>query len=304
MHKKNNTRCGYVALIGAPNAGKSTLLNALIGSKISIVTPKPQTTRGLIRGIAQEEGSQIIFTDTPGIFDAKPDFEKAMVSAAMSGADEADQRMLIVDAAKGFDDDTRRIVEMIKQRGKSVILVLNKVDAVEKKNLPMLAKELYDAFDFEQSFMISALKNNGVKDILRYLAPRLPEAPFLFPDDEATDMNERDIAAEITREQCFLKLHAELPYSLMVQTEKWEEKMIAGVRNIRINQVIHVERESHKKIVLGKSGAMLKLIGSIARRIIGEALGAQVHLFLFVKVDEKWKQSAEGYKSAGLEYKK
>jgi GTP-binding protein Era len=299
------TRCGYVALIGAPNAGKSTLLNALAGTKLSIVTPKPQTTRGRIRAVVSEGGAQLIFIDTPGIFDAKPKFEKAMVQAAWSGVEDADVVALLVDANRGLDDDTGRIAFAMKERGKKCILVLNKVDKVEDKSrLPELAKALYDIVDFEASFMISATRSDGVADILDYLGKRMPEAAWLYPEDELTDMPERTIAAEITREQCFLKLHAELPYVLMVETEKWEEKGTSEKRVLRINQIIMVERETQKKIILGKGGAMLKAIGSTARRKIGEALGAEVHLFLFVKVSETWKNDPQAYKAAGLEYKK
>jgi GTPase len=289
MIKNSPTRCGYVALIGAPNAGKSTLLNAFAGTKLSIVTPKPQTTRGRVRGVVCEGESQIIFVDTPGIFDAKPDFEKAMVEAAWAGVAEADAVILLVDAGRGLNDEARRIVEALKARGKKAILAINKVDKVEKPLLPELAKALYDLFDFERSFMICATRGDGVRDMLRYLAPLMPEAPWLFPEDEPTDMNERDMAAEITREECFLKLHAELPYGLMVEGEKWEEKKEKGKRVLRIHQTIFTERETHKKIILGKGGAMLKAIGSASRRKIGAALGAEVHLFLFVKVRETWK---------------
>jgi GTP-binding protein Era len=292
-----NTRCGYVALIGAPNAGKSTLLNALAGAKLSIVSPKPQTTRGRVRGVVCEGESQVIFVDTPGIFAAKPSFEKAMVEAAWAGAAEADVVLLLIDAARGIDDDARRIIEALKKRGGKVILVLNKVDKVEKPLLPELAQALYALFDFERSFMICASRGDGVQDLLRYLAPRMPEAPWLYPEDEPTDMNERDIATEITREQCFLKLHAELPYGVMVETEKWEEKTSGGKRVLRINQVVVTEREAHKKIILGKGGAMLKSIGSEARRRIGEALDAEVHLFLFVKVRETWKDDPKMWSS-------
>jgi len=298
-----NKRCGYVAILGAPNAGKSTLLNALVGSTVSIVTPKPQTTRSRLHGIINAGDSQIIFIDTPGIFEAKPKFEKAMVSAAWSGADDAEVLLLVVDANRGLDDDTRRIIEALKTRKKQVVLVLNKVDKAEKPTLPMLAKELYDLLDFERSFMISAKRGDGVKDILSYLASQMPEGEWLYPEDEPTDATERSLAAEITREQCFLKLHAELPYSLMVETEKWEEKQIKGVRTLRINQIIFVERKSQKKIILGEGGQMLKAIGSNARHKIGEALDATVHLFLFIKVKEDWKNDPSVYKAAGLEYK-
>lgn len=298
------TKCGYVALIGAPNAGKSTLLNALTRCRISIITPKPQTTRGRVRGIANEGESQIIFVDTPGIFEAKPKFEKAMVDAAWSGAEEGDAAILVVDAHRGLDDDTKRIAASLGARSKRALLVLNKVDKVEKQRLPELAAELYKLHDFERSFMVAAQRGDGVKDILSYLASTMPQGDWLYPEDEVTDMPERMLAAEITREQCFLKLHAELPYGLMVETEKWEEKHAKGKRVLKINQVIVVERESHKKIILGKAGAMLKNIGAGSRRKIGEALDAEVHLFLFIKRHEKWKDDPLSFAAAGLEYKK
>ncbi len=297
-------RCGYVALIGAPNAGKSTLLNALSGSDIAIVTPKPQTTRARLRGIVNHGQSQIIFIDTPGIFDAKPVFEKAMVASAWIGVGEADVVLLLVDAHRKADDDTRRIIEALKTHGKAVILVLNKVDKVQKEALLILSQELYALFDFERSFMISASKGNGVADITRYLAEKMPPGEWLYPEDEVTDVSERHLAAEITRETCFLALHAELPYSLAVETEKWEEHTHDGKREVRIHQTIMVERESQKKIVLGKSGAMLKHIGSAARGKIGGLLQAQVHLLLFVKVSETWKSDPAMVATMGLEAKK
>ena len=297
-------KCGFVALIGAPNAGKSTLLNALTGSKISIVTPKPQTTRGRVRGIINLENSQVIFIDTPGIFIAKPKFEQAMVESAWSGAEEADALVLVVDANRGLDDDTKSIAKSLAGKNKRAILVLNKIDKVEKTILPELAKQLYDLYDFDRSFMLSATRSNGIKDLLNYLSEIMPRGAWLYPEDEITDMPERVIAAEITREQCFLKLHAELPYGLMVETEKWEEKTVKGRRSIKINQVIVLEREAHKKIVLGKGGAMLKAIGSGARHKIGEAIDADVSLFLFIKLNEKWKSEPASFASAGLEYRK
>lgn len=302
--KENKTHCGYVALIGAPNAGKSTLLNALVGGRVSIITPKPQTTRGRLRGIVNKGPAQIIFVDTPGVFDAKPKFEKAMVAAAWSGADEADIVLMVVDASKGIDEDVKRTAAALKARGKPSALVLNKVDRLKDKTvLPALAAELHGMCDFDTGFMISAARGDGVKDIISFLAQRMPQGPWLYNDDEMTDSSERDIATEITREQCFLRLHEELPYGLAVEHEKWEEGKKAGKRVLKIRQAIVVAREAHKKIILGKGGAMLRSIGSAARKVIGEALGAEVHLFLFVKVRENWKDDADMFRKAGLEYK-
>jgi len=304
MKKANEAkRCGYVALIGAPNAGKSTLLNALTGSRLAAVTPKPQTTRGRLRGIVNEGDVQIIFVDTPGVFDAKPKFERAMVAAAWSGVDEADSILLIVDASKGLDDETRHVVGRLKERGKPAALVLNKVDKLKDKTvLPALAKELHGLCPFDNGFMISASRGDGVRDIVRYLASRMPEGPWLYGEDEVTDTSERDIACEITREQCFLRLHEELPYGLAVEHEAWEEKTKQGKRVLTIKQAIIVTRESHKKILLGAGGAMLRSIGAASRKAQGQALGAEVHLFLFIKVNAKWKEDADMFRKAGLEF--
>lgn len=298
------TRCGYVALIGAPNAGKSTLLNALVGSRLSIVTPKPQTTRGRVKGIAVSGNTQMVFVDTPGVFDAKPKFEKAMVAAAWAGAEEADIILFVVDASVGVDDDVKRVAATLQKQHKPAVLVLNKVDKVRDKTLlPALAQQLHGLARFDTGFMIAAARNAGVRDILSYLEARLPEGPWLFGDEEMTDAPERDIACEITREQCFLRLHEELPYGLMVEHESWEEAKQQDKRVIKIRQAIIVTRESHKKIILGKGGAMLRSIGQAARRAIGHALDAEVHLFLFVKVQENWKDDAGMFRKAGLEYK-
>jgi len=299
-----NRKCGYVALIGIPNAGKSTLLNTLIESKISIVTPKPQTTRANIRGITQHENTQIIFVDTPGIFNATPRFEKAMVEAAWSGAKDSDITVLVVDAKKGLDAETLAIAKSLGKTKKPAVFVLNKIDKVKKETLPALAQALYDIHDFDRSFMVSALKGDGLKEIISYLAASLPDSEWLYPEDEITDASERNIAAEITREQCFFKLHSELPYGIMVETEKWEENMVKGQRTIRINQVIVLAREAHKKIILGKKGEMLKAIGTAARQKIGYALSANVQLFLFVKVNENWKEDPASFAAMGLEYRK
>lgn len=297
------TRCGYVALIGAPNAGKSTLMNALVGGRFSIVTPKPQTTRGKVLGIALHGASQIIFVDTPGIFDAKPRFEQAMVQAAWHGADEADIVVFVVDASRGVTDEDRAVARKLSARTKPTLLALNKVDLVkEKPLLPAYAQELYGLMDFAASFMISASRGQGLEDMMKYIAPRLPEGPYLYDEDTVTTQPERELAAEMTREQCFLRLRDELPYGLMVETETWEEKGRSGARVVHVRQAITVSRESHKKILLGKSGGMLKDIGMAARRRIGALLDAEVHLFLFVKVRETWKEDAESFRKAGLEY--
>lgn len=298
------TRCGYAVIIGAPNAGKSTLLNKLAGAKLSIVSAKPQTTRGRLRGIVMEGDTQIVVVDTPGIFEARPEFEQAMVDAAWSGADEADAVILLVDANRGLDDDTKRIVGRLKNARVPVALVLNKIDKVDKPLLPQLAQALYALHDFDRSFMICASRGDGVRDLRQYLAARMPEAPFLYPDDQATDASERELAAEVTREECFLKLHAELPYGLMVETEKWEEGQVKGRRSVRIHQVVIIERESHKKIILGKEGVMLKAIGSAARRKICNLLDVEAHLFLFVKVRADWKKDPASFRAAGLDCKR
>jgi GTP-binding protein Era len=307
MNETKVRRCGYAALIGAPNAGKSTLLNALAGHKLSIVSPKPQTTRGPVRAIVQHERSQIVFIDTAGIFEAKPRFEKAMVEAAWSGAADADEILVLVDAKKALrsaeiDADTALILQGLRARERAASLVLNKTDLVEKPRLLALAQRLYDAFSFERSFMIAAVKGQGVPDILHWLAGRMPEHPWLYPEEQLTEMSERALAAELTRETCFHILQAELPYQLMVETEKWEEMEKAGARHLKIHQVISVERESHKKILLGARGEMLKTIGRRARYAIGQSLGAQAHLFLFVKVSPGWKEKEDALRSAGLDH--
>jgi GTP-binding protein Era len=304
MNQKNTEQhCGYVALIGAPNAGKSTLLNSLTGSRIAAVTPKPQTTRGRMRGIVNTGNAQIIFVDTPGVFNAKPRFEKAMVAAAWSGVEEADSVLLLVDASKGLDADTRLVLEKINTRKKPAALVLNKVDKVKDKTvLPALAQQMLEQCSFDSVFMISATRGDGVKDIISYLAQRMPAGHWLYSGDEVTDSTERDLATEITREQCFLRLHEELPYGLAVEHETWEEKTVNGKRSIKIRQALVVAREGHKKILLGAGGAMLRSIGASSRQIIGQVLDAEVHLFLFVKVQEGWKEQADMFRKAGLEY--
>lgn len=300
MNEKSDTSCGYIALVGAPNAGKSTLLNRMVGAKISIVSPKVQTTRHRILGVLTEGKSQFVFIDTPGIFNAKKPFEKAMVKAALSGAREADVVLLMVDAQKGVCDDTRMILEELQHFKKPRAVVINKVDAIDKGKLPALAEELFKGAMFEECFMISAMKNDGIADIIRYLKNKLPAGPWLFPEDQLTDQPMQRIATEITREQVFYLLRQELPYSIAVENEKWEEKKDGTTK---ISQVIYVETEGQKKIVLGAKGAMLKKIGERSRRQIGDLLGHNVHLFLFVKVKEDWKNRREFYDDIGLEFK-
>lgn len=295
------TRCGFVAVIGAPNAGKSTLLNALVGSKVAIVTPKVQTTRHRIRGICNVGSAQIIFTDTPGIFAAEQPFEKAMVEAAWAGVAEADATLMVIDASAGVYSVVRDILEKLKkQQPKKLYAALNKIDDTDKPKLLELAAELNNHGIFESIFMISALKKDGLDDVKKKLAAVLPPSPHLYPDDDYTDQSARILASEITREKLFLRLHQELPYSLHVETETFEEQPDGKVH---VRQVIYAQRESQKKIIIGKGGAMLKEIGASARREINKLLGQRIHLTLFVKVREDWKTDGESYRYLGLEKK-
>jgi len=298
------TRCGYIALIGAPNAGKSTLLNRLVGAKISIVTPKVQTTRSRVLGIAVEGtpatgGAQFIFVDTPGIFEPKRRLDRAMVAAAWTGAEDADLVVLLVDAARGYDRETHAIVDRLKAAGRRVILVLNKVDLMRaEKLLPLTAKFAEEGI-FDPVFMISSIKGSGVEDLQRHLSKSLPEGPWLFPEDQLTDMPLRLLAAEITREQVFLRLYQELPYASTVETEAWEEFKDGSVK---ITQTIYVERQSQKAIVLGDQGQQIKKIGAAARAEIEKFLERRAHLFLFVKVREEWMEDKERYEAIRLDY--
>lgn len=295
------TRCGFVAVIGAPNAGKSTLLNALVGSKVAIVTPKVQTTRHRIRGICNVGSAQIIFTDTPGIFAAEQPFEKAMVEAAWAGVAEADATLMVIDASAGVYSVVRDILEKLKkQQPRKLYAALNKIDDTDKPKLLELATELNGYGIFESIFMISALKKDGLEDVKKKLAAVLPPSPHLYPDDDYTDQSARILASEITREKLFLRLHQELPYSLHVETETFEEQPDGKVH---VRQVIYAQRESQKKIIIGKGGAMLKEIGASARREINKLLGQRIHLTLFVKVREDWKTDGESYRYLGLEKK-
>lgn len=294
--------CGYVAIIGAPNAGKSTLLNRLVGAKVSIVSKKVQTTRARITAIAVQGDAQVIFLDTPGIFTPKRRLDRAMVNAAWSGVDDADAVLLLVDAERGFDDESRAIVDALQGRKRGhVLLALNKVDAVPREKLLGLAKVLSEAYPFERVFMISAQKGTGVDDVLRDLAGRMPPGPWLYPEDQLADVPMRFLAAEITREQVYHSLHDELPYAITVETENWKDQKDGSAR---IDQVIYVEREGQKKIVLGEGGQMIKRIGAFARKIMEEQFERRVHLFLFVKVREDWGDDPERYEAMGLDFPK
>ncbi len=298
------TRCGYVALIGAPNAGKSTLLNRLIGHKLAIVSPKAQTTRTRLLGIAVEGPAQLVFVDTPGIFAPRRRLDRAMVSAAWSGAEDADETVLLVDAersgsGRGIDRDTRRILDRLAERGRRSVLALNKIDLVRRDALLGLAASLSAQGQFDPVFMISGLGGDGVEDLKRHLAACLPLGPWLFPEDQLSDAPERLIAAEITREQVFLQLHDELPYASTVETESWQDRRDGSVR---IEQVIYVERQSQRAIVLGEGGQRIKAIGARARAELEQMLGRRVHLFLFVKVRQHWGEDRERFAALGLDY--
>lgn len=296
----NAPRCGFVAVLGAPNAGKSTLVNAAVGSKVSIVTHKVQTTRARVRGIALHGEAQIVFVDTPGIFAPKRRLDRAMVAAAWSEAQEADAVMLLIDAERGLRPDVEEIVgRLAAARPKHLFLVLNKIDLVPRETLLDLATRANALLDFDRTFMISASKADGVPAILDTLAALLPEGPWLFADDQLSDMPNRLLAAEITREQVFLQLHQELPYAITVETEKWEDREDGSVK---IDQTIYVQRDGQKSIVLGKGGSRIKAIGASARRQLEELLECQVHLFLFVKVRDNWLDDPERYRDWGLDF--
>jgi GTP-binding protein Era len=295
------TRSGFVALIGAPNAGKSTLVNQLVGAKVSIVTHKAQTTRGPVRGIALIGAAQVILVDTPGIFQPKRRLDRAMAQAAWERAGDADLVAVVIDAKHGIDDALDPLLEHLPEVKRPAIAILNKIDLVAKPELLRLAAELSALKRFDRVFMISALTGDGVGDLKTYLAEAVPQGPWLYPDDQLTDASLRHTAAEITREKLFLRLHDELPYTLTVETADWKELHDGS---IRIEQTIYVERESQRKIVLGAQGKTIKEIGSAARAEIGEVAGVPVHLFLFVKVRERWAEDPERYREMGLDYPK
>ena len=294
-------RCGFIALIGAPNAGKSTLINALVGSKVAIVTPKVQTTRTLLRGIAMEGQAQLVFLDTPGIFAPRRRLDRAMVTTAWSGAHDADIVAVLIDVKSGLNDDAEALLKKLQEVRQPKVLILNKVDLVEKATSLALAQTANDTAKFEATFMISATKGDGVADVRQWLAAHVPAGPWHYPEDEVSDAPVRQLASEITREKLYLKLHQELPYQSTVETESWTERKDGSVR---IEQTIYVERDSQKKIVLGKGGQSIKAIGEASRRELAEILEKKVHLFLFVKVREGWGDDPERYRQMGLEFPK
>jgi GTP-binding protein Era len=288
-------------LIGAPNAGKSTLVNALVGTKVAIVTPKVQTTRTLVRGIAMVDEAQLVFVDTPGIFAPRRRLDRAMVTTAWVGARDADIVGVIIDAKQGLDAEASAILERLHEISRPKVLILNKVDLVEKTSLLQLASQANERAKFAATFMISALNGDGVDDIRRWFAAHVPEGPWHFPADEVSDAPLRLFAAEITREKLYLQLHQELPYQSTVETDRWDERPDGSVR---IEQTIYVEREGQRKIVLGKGGRTIKAIGEAARKEISDLLERRVHLFLFVKVRKDWGDDPERYRQMGLEYPK
>ena len=294
------TRCGFIAVIGAPNAGKSTLVNTLVGTKVAIVSRKVQTTRATLRGIAIEGASQLVFIDTPGIFAPRRRLDRAMVDAAWGGAGDADQVVLVVDAAKGIDEDVERILGKLQGAKAPLLLVLNKIDRVKKERLLELAAELNARVAFATTFMISALSGDGVADLKAHLARSVAPGPWHYPEDEVSDAPMRVLAAEIMREKIYDRLHDELPYQAAVETTAWLEQK----NGVRIEQTIFVERDSQKRIVLGKGGSMIKLLSTEARKELSKILERPVHLFLFVKVREAWGDDPERYRDLGLAFPK
>jgi GTP-binding protein Era len=297
--RSESTRCGFVAVIGAPNVGKSTFVNAMVGSKVTIVTQKVQTTRTTIRGIAIEGSSQLIFVDTPGIFAPRRRLDRAMVTVAWTGAQDADIVALIVDAQRGFHDETPSIMEKLADVRAVKILVVNKVDLVDKPDLLGLVSTANERAKFDATFMVSAQSGSGVADVKRWLAAHVPPGPWLYPEDQISDAPMRALAAEITREKIYLRLHQELPYHSTVETDSWKELRDGSVR---IEQTIFVERESQRKIALGKGGQAIKAIGAAARGEIARLIEKPVHLFLFVKVREGWADDPARYREMGLEF--
>lgn len=292
-------RCGFVAIVGAPNVGKSTLLNRIVGSKVSIVSPKVQTTRTRVLGIAQYDAAQLVFIDTPGIFTPRRRLDRAMVAAAWTGAADADLTLMVVDAAHGLDQDSARIIARFKEDGRRAIVAVNKIDLVKKADLLALIARLDSYGIFTDTFLVSAQTGDGVADLLTHLASRVPEGPWHYPEDQLSDMNDRLLAAEITREKLYLQLHQELPYAATVETEDWEERADGSVA---IRQVIYVEREGQKGIILGKGGSRIKQIGAASRLELEDILERRVHIFIFVKVRERWGDDPDRYRDWGLDY--
>ncbi len=295
------TRCGFVALIGAPNAGKSTLANRLVGTKVTIVSHKVQTTRSIVRGIAMIGSSQIVLVDTPGIFKPKRRLDRAMVDTAWGGARDADIVALLIDAQKGIDEEAGALLAKLAEVRLPKILLLNKIDTVKRESLLALAEAANKAVAFERTFMISALNGDGIEDLKAWLADAVPPGPFHYPEDEVSDVPLRQLAAEITREKLFERLHQELPYQATVETEKWTDQKNGSAR---VEQTIFVARDSQKKIVIGKGGATIKAISTAARKEISEIAEKPVHLFLFVKVRENWADDPERYRMMGIEFPK
>jgi GTP-binding protein Era len=298
---EDGSRAGFVALIGEPNAGKSTLLNRMVGAKVSIVTHKVQTTRARIRGVALEGASQIVFVDTPGLFRPRRRLDRAMVAAAWTGAADADVVVLMVEAHRGLTDGVQAILDALSERapGRPVALAINKIDRVKSEVLLALTEKLNEAYAFDKTFMISAEKGYGVDDLRRWLAEKMPEGPWLYPEDQIADLPMRMIAAEITREKLTLRLHQELPYQLTVETESWEERKDGSAR---VEQVIYVARDGHKGIILGRKGETIKAVSQAARAELTEFLGRTVHLFLQVKVRPNWLEERERFSQMGLDF--
>lgn len=296
------TKAGFVALIGEPNAGKSTLLNRMVGAKVSIVTHKVQTTRARIRGVALEGNAQIVFVDTPGLFRPRRRLDRAMVAAAWGGAADADITVLLIEAHRGITEGVENILTQMNEvaKGRRVALAINKIDRVQAEVLLQLTQDMNERFGFEQTFMISAEKGHGVQALREWLAGELPESPWLYPEDQIADLPMRMIAAEMTREKLTLRLHQELPYQLTVETENWEERKDGSAR---IDQIIYVSRDGHKGIILGNKGETIKSVSKAAREELEEFLGRRVHLFCQVKVREKWLEEAERYSEMGLDFK-
>lgn len=294
------TRCGFVALLGAPNAGKSTITNNFVGSKVSIVSPKAQTTRTTVKGIGIWGNSQIIFLDTPGIFKPKRRLDRAMVASAWGGVSDADMTVLVVDAKRGFDDETKAIIQKLSENRIDAVLVLNKIDLVNEEKLLKLCAELNEAYPFKETFMISAMDGKGTDDFYQYLADNLPESPWFYPEEQMSDLPLKLLAAEIVREKLFLYLRQELPYALTVEPELWERR---EDNSVRAEMTIYVERDSQKQIVLGRGGAMIKKIGQSARHELEDLLEDRIHLFLFVKVRENWGDDPARYADWNLDFR-